>query len=601
MNKVLNIPQDIYNEFYVRYTADEMKKKLQDHVIGFLQQNQDLCLAEGLSPYIYTKVHDSFIKKEYVVKLFCVPFLSEKLLDAFRAYLPSKIRAILDELVWKGQMHEDEIREELDIEIVDVVPAEHSWAMPERTVNLRFKFFLAKSQVVYAGSKGKIYTLTLLPKLLKYLRVNYPKPKNYDLHPTTVKETEFVYSGEKDILLELPRLLAYCGQGNIKLSKKNIPLSSTLNKMQRTLELAEFFESTKDKTLQNVRTNAIASLLVFGDKLMKEKSPVEFLKKVFHSYAKKHFFASMPRLLTLLNGTGYWKDRELDSVELQYFALLKLMPSGKWIDFKNIEDLLKFRQWNIEPIYSVTAHNHLYYSRKTNRGTEKEFLWGNIFYRALVIPLLKANFFLFAAFGLVEIAYNQPDTSEITRTFFSPYDGLQSVKLTELGAFITGQKQSYEPPVDVNQTPLVLSEDSLMILSDESDATAHILLQNFTQKVGTNRYQTDEAIFLKDCSSQSDLRQKINLFEQTVTAELPTNWETFFERLKAKVNPFKKVTSKYELLQIPPNNQELIQLLAHDSVLKNLVLKGEGFHIFVKKIDLTPFKNRLKEYGFLIP
>lgn len=600
MIKELKIPQELYNEFYLRYTVDEIKRKLQDHVLDFLQQNQTLCLAEGVSHYLYSKVHSSSIKKQEAVKLFCIPFLSEKLLDAFRAYLPNKVRAILDELVWKGQLHEDEIREELGIEIVDVKLPEHSWTMPERTINRRFKFFLAKGTMVYAGRKGKVYTLTLLPELLKYLRINYPKPKNYDLHPTAVKKTEFVYSGEKDILLELPRLLAYYGQGNIKLSKKEIPLSSTVNKMQRTLELAEFFEGTKDKVLKNVRTNAIASLLVFGDKLVNEKSPVEFLKKLFHSYAQKHFFASMPRLLTLLNGAGYWNDKELDTVELQYFALLKLMPSEEWIDFKNMEDLLKFRQWNIEPVYSVSAHNHLYYSRKTNRGTEKEFLWQNTFYRALVIPLLKANFFLFAAFGLVEIAYNQPDTSDITRTFFSPYDGLQSVRLTELGAFITGQNQSYQLPDEIQEMPLVLSEDSLMILSDENDTTADILLQNFTQKVGANRYQTDEAIFLKDCSSQSDLLQKINFFKQTVKNELPANWEMFFESLKSKINPFTKVTSKYELLQIPSDNRELIQLIAQDSVLKNLVLKGEGFHIFVKKTDLTPFKNRLKEFGFLL-
>ncbi|MGB1242274.1 MAG: hypothetical protein ACPG49_07125 [Chitinophagales bacterium] len=596
----LKIPQDIYNEFYLRYRADEMKKKLQDHVLDFLKKNQVLCLSEGVSHYLYSKVHSSSIKKQEAVKLYCIPFLSEKLLDAFRASLHKDVRTILDELVWKGQIHEDEIREDLGIEVVNVQAPAHSWEMPDRTVKWRFKFFLAKSQFVYAGKKGKIYTLTLLPELLEYLRTNYPKPKNYNLHPTTVKETYFVYSGEKDILLELPRLLAYYGQGNIKLSKKDVPLLSTVNKMQRNLELAEFFENTKDKALKNLRTNAIAGLLVFGDEMMDERNPVEFLKKLFHSYPKKYFYTSMHRLLPLLNGTGHWKDRELDNVEHNYFNLLKLMPSGEWIDFKNLEDLLKFRQWNIEPVYSHSAHHHLYYSRKTNRGTEKEFLWKNIFYRALAIPLLKANFFLFAAFGLVEIAYNQPDTTDVTKTFFSPYDELQSVKLTKLGAFITGQKRSYELPVDVQQTPLVLSEDSLMILSDESDATADILLQNFTQKVGANRYQTDEAIFLKDCSSQSELLQKINLFQQTVTAELPANWEVFFERLKAKVNPFTKVTSKYELLQIPANNQELIQLMARDSVLKNLVLKGEGFHIFVKKTDLTKFKSRLKEFGFLL-
>ncbi|MEZ4886479.1 MAG: hypothetical protein R3E32_17210 [Chitinophagales bacterium] len=600
MNKVLNIPQDIYNEFYLTYTAEEMKKKLKGLFLNFLKAHENLCVSEGLSPYTYSKVHDSQIRKEYTVKLYCTPFLSEKLVDAFRKFLPSETRAILDELVWKGQLHEDEIREDLGIEVVDEVPARNAWESPKRTVNEKFKFFLVKSKHIWQGNKGKVYTLTLLPVVLKYLRINYPKPKNYNLNSAKLKKTDFVYTAEKDIFWELPRLLAYYGQGNIKLTNKNRPTLSTLNKMQRTLNLEEFFGDTKDKNLQNVRTNAIAGLLVISEKWMNERDPVQFLKKMFNSYSKKHFYASMPRLLTLLKGTSSWADRSIEPVEEKYFELLKMMSLGEWVDFQNIRDLLKYRMWDIEPVPIDSAHRTLYFNRKTNIQTEKEFVWANIFYKALAIPLLKANFFLFAAFGLVEIAYNQPDTSDITKTFFSPYDELQFVRLTELGAYITGQKRSYELPIEVQQTPLILSEDSLMILSDETDVFADILLQNFTQKVGSNRYQTDEAIFLNDCFSQSDLTQKINSFKQTVTDKMPSNWELFFEKLIAKVNPFTKVTSQYELLQIPANNQELIQLIAHDRVLKEYVLKAERFHIFVKKTNLAKFEKRLKEFGFLL-
>ena len=146
---------------------------------------------------------------------------------------------------------------------------------------------------------------------------------------------------------------------------------------------------------------------------------------------------------------------------------------------------------------------------------------------------------MFAAFGLVEIAYNTPDTSEIIDTYYSPYDGLQYVKITDLGAYVSSNyKTDYTPPQTVEKTPLVLSEDSLMILSDETDVTADILLKNYTEKVGPNRYQTDPSIFLKDCRSVEDIQNKVDLFQQTVSNELPANWKAFFDTLLSNTDPF---------------------------------------------------------------
>ena len=52
--------------------------------------------------------------------------------------------------------------------------------------------------------------------------------------------------------------------------------------------------------------------------------------------------------------------------------------------------------------------------------------------------------------------------------------------------------------------------------------------------------------------------------------------------------------------QLSQNDKEMIHLVAKDPVLKQLVIKAEGLIIIVMKKDQAKFKNRLKEFGYLL-
>ncbi|MFK7908516.1 MAG: hypothetical protein AB8B69_25515, partial [Chitinophagales bacterium] len=325
-----------------------------------------------------------------------------------------------------------------------------------------------------------------------------------------------------------------------------------------------------------------------------------FVKELFKAY-QKQAHQNLSTLLTTVKGTEKISSHHLQLIEKNFWKLLKELPLREWVTYQNIEDFMKYRMWETAPISRAVAAENLFFNKRDpNSYSDKYYIKANTFHQAITIPFIKANFFLFAAYGLVEIAYDAPDTSKIVDTYFSPYDGLQYVKLTELGAYVSSEYRTYTPPKESQVRPLVLSEDSLMILSDENDTAAPILLQNFTQRVGTNRYQTDAAIFLAECKFEEEIKEKIDLFRQTIGGELPKNWEAFFGSLLQNINPFKDVSQEYILLQLPADNRDLIQLIAQDTLLKKYVLKGEQFHIFVSKSNLSKFKNRLKEFGIFL-
>ena len=95
------------------------------------------------------------------------------------------------------------------------------------------------------------------------------------------------------------------------------------------------------------------------------------------------------------------------------------------------------------------------------------------------------------------------------------------------------------------------------------------------------------------------LDEKISRFKKAVGVSLPDVWDDFFQDLRAKINPLKKV-GNLKVYKVPEDNTDLINLIARDMRLKELCLKAEGFYIIVPNKKLRAFKSRLQEFGYLI-
>lgn len=596
----------VANAFEKGYTMADLKESFFVLTRTFVQKNMTLLVRQEVpEKIILIGTFSSWTKRELALFV-TIPYLNKQLFTAFKFSLSNEVKKLLNELVWEEKMTQEEIERKLNIKVYNTSKSTYS-GYEQISIKEEFKFFRHINANRYSTLKKPAYTFYLEPSVRRIIAIYYDAPSNSTINPIQeLPPIAYVYDkGEIDIMLELPRLMAYAQQGNIRVSAKGKPAASTLSKMQRKLNLSEFYPNKKVKALGLMRTNLLAGLITSIGKGMSTADAGTFIKTLIQSYYANGYTV-VHKLLTYLKGTGYVDDYYTENVAPHFVHLLTELPENNWVSVDNILKYLKFTFKDIRPVKEYVARNKLFYEYEAvvkyerYAYTESKHYIDNARYdRAITIPTLKGTLFLFAAFGLLDLAYEEVDGAIMGETCDSPFDGLQYIRLTDLGAYVAGKRIRYDAPSEISHSTIELSKDSLTIISDKDDPTAAVVLEPYTEKVTPNRFRTDFAIFLKGIANKKELADKIKLFKQSVTEELPPNWQSFFTQLNQKIDPLEAI-STMTVFKIPDDNPELIKLIARDAKLKNICHKAEGYHILVPKKKLSKFKARLQEFGYLM-
>lgn len=587
------------------YNKTDLEKAYRKIASKFIKENTAILKGIGVEyPFLDLPSLKSFTKLA-LAEMAAVLYCTKTVFQTFRESLTPDVRKILDELVWEEKLSQKEIKERFNINIVETTERSLYGGGIQTIHQLKpeFAFFANRNRNYWYSSFSKADFLIWLPEdIRKVVCKYYAPPKGATFEPLEEKPvTDYTYTtGETDVILELPRLFAFQDQGQIKLTAKGLPLASTINKTQRKLNIREFFPDIKDKVLKNVRTHLLTSLVLSLTPQQKTRTELSSLIKEFlflTNFSRR--FSSFPAIMTVLKGTGY-TDAYSSKIEDTYFKLLKKLPEGKWISLENIQTYISYNFIDVRPLSHYLAQDKLYYTIEHELGyKDKHYINESLYNKAIIQPYMKGIFFLFAAFGLVDIAYNAPDTKNIGENTFSQYDELKAIRLTALGAYVSNQVSTYESKDVIKDFDILLSEDALMITTDEEDRNAEIILEPFTEKVGPNRYRTDNTFFLSGCRSKKDLQSKVALFKQSIGTKLPANWKQFFKTLETKIDPLEKVED-IRIFQIPSEDRALIRLIARDTVLKNLIFKAESYMVLIPIKNMSRFKKRLQEFGYLI-
>lgn len=587
------------------YNKTDLEKAYRKIASNFIKEHIVILKETGVSfTFLDLPSRKSFTKLA-LAQMAAVLYCTKTAFQAFRESLTPEAREVLDTLVWEEKLSQKEIKELLRIDIVETSDRKLYGGGIQTIHQLKpeFAFFANRNRNYwYSRANGADFLIWLPEDIRKVICQYYTPPKGATLQPLEEKpvSTYSYTSGETDIILELPRLFAFHDQGQIKVTAKGLPLASTINKTQKKLNLREFFPETKDKILKNIRTHLLTSLVLSLTKQQKSRNDLPSLIKEFlflTNFSRR--FSSFNAIMTELKGTGYVESYS-SKIEDTYFRLLKKFPEGKWISVENLQTYLNYNFIDNRPITTYLAKDKLYYTLQHELGyKEKKYIDENLYKKAIIQPYMKGVFFLFAAFGLVDIAYNIPDTKNIGESSYSQYDELKGIRLTPLGAYVSNQVATYEPKEVIKDFDILLSEDALMITTHEEDRNAAIILEPFTEQVGPNRYRTDNTFFLNGCRSKRDLQSKVALFQQSIGTKLPANWEQFFKTLEGKIDPLERVDD-LRVFQIPSENRELIRLIARDATLKKLLFKAENYMVLIPIKNVPRFKKRLQEFGYLI-
>lgn len=574
------LQEQLRNFFFTAYYATDLENGFFAHVRVFLKTNRIFCLDQGVSDTLIGFLLKSKCLQAEMVRLCVVPFLNQALFDKFTESLPADIRTLMDYLVWNDGIDDQEIKAKFDIKIYEM-----SVYGGRKELIKTFRFF----KVINEGYGLTASFILYLPVALRRtMAMYYPKPASAKITPIEkIPPTTFVFEGEKIVFNDLPNVSLFILQGNVVTTNRGELAVTGFKKLGAALNLPEFYPNTNVKELQYLRTRLLTTMGLLGEDLQIEKNPLNHLKNLFGRY---RLFDHL-QLLTYLKGR-HNVSRSSDAYG-NYLQIGKLLPLGEWVSVDNLLDYAKYEVLPLEPgsrdaiiIYVKYEIDKASYAIKPNNIET-----------VITTPALQATLFLWAALGLVDIAYNTPKINAQTP---SQYSGLKYVRLTPLGSYLFDTSNDYTPPEFKTIPNPVLSPDSLTIIAHPDDNTAPVMFSSYTSKMSSeNAYYTSYAIFMQNCSSFMQLKNKVDAFKTALKdLEIPDNWHSFLNTMLAQANPFKNA-STHRLIQIPADNINLMRLIARDAELKKYIIKAEEFHIVVFGKYEHYVKQRLKELGYL--
>lgn len=586
------------------YSRQSLETFYKNILIHFLLENESFIKNHGLKLDILIK--KKLVKEDFLI-LFSYILYNREIFDKLLSYLPKTINKILHFLLFEGTKEYKELVEKFPdfkghCKIVGenliiepeclILPHKkedyHAYAWSNRSPNLYF----------HIPYEIRTHWLTLIPI-----------PEEYKLKPIKgPSANELILNAEATIISDLPLFISTYLQGDIKYNNHFKAQAGSLNKLRKAGNIQEFFD-TDDKELNNIRTIFLAEFLPLIEKKdppMPEEVP-DILIKGLTKMINTHHISPLYHWLRYIKGSVHVKNGYEDhTVIFMMLKMLQNIPTGEWFAYKNIEKYINLNFPKLEPVTQYAATNHLYLDA-TGGSNYYDRLYISVDHYDLVIrkPLIKGFCFFLASLGLLEISYDYPPDepkgiNQVNRDFISPYDGLSGIRITDLGAYVMGLKKEYTVPEQIQNYTLDIHEEHLLISFSGDNKIIEMFLDKIAVKSGEKRYKVDYASFLKDCKLKDDIHNKIVQFKKIIKSDLPPLWLDFFDDILTRYNPIHKV-SAYQIFKIPPQHKALASLIARDEVLKNILIKAEDYHFFIKEKDKSILKSRLSSLGYLMP
>ncbi len=586
-----------------RHNKEELEnlgKKIKLHL--FLQNNTQLFSKDIIGKFPIREIVEqkTFIRADWCFMIY-LAFVNHKIGLAFIAQLPEAIKELWEKLVWTKSLSAEQVEAITNVNPVIKIPDART---TKSVVHQDYLGFAVESRSNYYNEDSIFYFL--LPAIVRQMQQAYVAvPKESVLKPiASVSEQYTIFNAESVALQDIPRVLAYHSQGNIKILSTGRPNAATGNKMRKTVALEEFYAG--DKELEALRSHFLAHWIVYVPmKQISIGSPVVEIVKALHERLQLNHISPFAASITQLKGFTHL-NQYLTINNQWYEKVFNQIESNQWYSIKNLRDNVRFQDVNYQPASATEARNYLTYKGKGINYSGQEYdvdisVKGDNYQKMVLDNYVNGFVFMLATLGAVDIAYTKPDTTTFGETFFSDFEGLYAFRLNALGAYLLGKNKSYEAPIKEDATNLVFDENELIILGKAEDKLTDTLLLNYVQKAGANRYIVTAQSFLKDCKNPKQIKDKIALFKQTVgVKKLPDNWEDFFKILQERAENIKIASDSYEVFELNKEDKELIRLIAQDKDFQKIVVKAEGFKVLIPKPKMAAFRSKLREYGYLL-
>jgi hypothetical protein len=540
-------------------------------------------------------------------KTLCTPFFES---------LPEATQSALSLLVWQGAMPLADAEETIGTPLADLNPDKRRWHFDAFITRPEHGFVcvLKNSEYGWGYRRSRneepdrsAFTACLPPAVRRALKVAVPRPADYQLLPLDqMADACMEYSCASRAVSDIKLVAEYIQQGHLKYTKAEKVSKPCVRHIRSMTPGAEFFEHSDDRDLELLRTRLLIGAMAFAGEKAREclltSVDAEPIRSLFEALLAAPAFFGEELQGHLGNSRRSWIDYDSQGPQA-LAAFFATLPRDKWVSFDNIQRYHTLR----DRVPTLFGDAPIGFDVRVERSND---YWGNRTYvdadnvfALSAAPLLKGFAFFLAALGMAEVAYDLPTNAHYTRpnkTYLSPFDGLQGIRLTPLGEFVLGTRKTYDIESDApHHTVVVLDRARLLASCPDIDPLTELALKQFMETLTPGHYRMTHKSLLGGCASRKELEARIALFRRVISDTPPQVWERFFESTLNRIDPLQPEPERV-VLRID-SDDDLRRLFASDPVLRQHSLKVEGLRVAILKSDLKIITKRLTHFGYLCP
>lgn len=453
--------------------------------------------------------------------------------------------------------------------------------------------------------REKYITISCLVRKL-FFRHFFPEASESDISLTELPEGEWhIINLESDSIRNYNLFCGLFQQGEFPIRKKGIGVSD-IKRALKKLTLSELFPGDDNEYRQNLRARNYIQLLAINEHLKptdkKKKAEVTAYEDTlrdlitnfrrFNLYLPDMLFSHIKGLRKQM--TDYSREPKLAEM---LFSWLREEPE-RWM---NINDIM-LKITDLESDDNSSRYSTLVFcpadevesSPLTNMYSGRSITAGQ-YTQEFGYTALQALSLMLCSLGIADVALSNDNHRNL-----SPFDTVDYLRLTPLGRYAFGLTDEYEAPEQETIAYFELDPERLIIRSlVEPNPYAQLLLDT-SIPISKNRFETSALSFLANCHTKADVESKIKIFRQFISDELPPLWEQFFKSLLQHCHPLLEDKISYKRYTLNPENRDLVQLITTDPVMRQIVIRAEGYRIMVRTDDLKKFETQLKKHGYLL-
>ena len=457
------------------------------------------------------------------------------------------------------------------------------------------------------------------------LKAFVPPPTQVSLKSTDTPENVdglMMRLSEREALQEVVVMLRTIGQERIQVSEKTaLPSTSALHLLSNKLAGGDFYPwvEKKNKWDQEIgpikafawpmllqvgglanRTGGRLTLSPAGVKAL-SKPPAEILGVLWRKWLKTTMFDEFSRIDAIKGQNS--KGRVMTAVAPRREVIeeaLQKCPVGRWIAFDEFSLFMRASELDFE----VTHDSWKLYLCERQHGSLGYA--GSSDWKILQERYIAAVLFEYATtLGMLDVAYIDPagacddyrgmwGADELD--FLSRYDGLMYFRLTSLGEYLLGLKESYRPVAIPSKVTLsVLPSLQVNIVRGILGTEESLLLDNWTVPVQSGSWKLDREKALSAIEKGYDIAELQRFLESSDEQMLPEPVESFISQCKHNGKALKTVGSA---MLFECRDGETAEAIAVHKETAALCLRAGPKSLVVRTEHLEKFRERVRLLGF---